>query len=485
MEGVHSDVARVSSGIPGLDDVLFGGFLAGRIYLVRGGPGVGKTALGLHFLAEGVRRGETAVFLSHGPTEDEVRIDAASIGVDSTGIDFIDFSPDPAFFKESQSYDIFPPADVERDAFAATLVEQFEKLQPTRVFLDSLTQVRHLSEDVVDFRRQAHAFLRFLSSTGATVVFASGSTDRVADEDLQYMSDGVINLDYSVVHGRTISVNKLRGSAFRLGEHSAKVDDEGLHVYPRLLPEAFGREIPPESIPSGVAGLDAVLEGGIERSQVTIITGPTGVGKTTLGTQFIKEASARGERSVIYTFEETIEILCRRCEGVGMPVRAMIESGELSVVEIEPLHYTPDQFAIMVREEVEALDARVVMIDSTAGYRLSMQGREIVPHLHALAKYLKNMGVTVILIDEMAEITGGFRATNSEVSYLADNIIFLRYVELEGELRRVVGVLKKRTTDFQKQLRELSITSAGLVVGGPLAGYRGLLTGLPEPTPRA
>ena len=473
---------RVSSGVAGLDEVLYGGFLANRVYLVRGGPGVGKTALGLHFLTDGVTKGESVVFLSHGPTEDEVRVDAASLGLDTSGIHFIDFSPDPEFFRESKSYDIFPPSDVERDAFARTLVTEFEELRPTRVFLDSLTQVRHLSEDIVDFRRQAHAFLRFLGSTGATVIFASGSSDRVADEDLQFMSDGVLNLDYSVVFGRTVSVNKLRGSAFRLGEHSAKIDDHGLHVFPRLLPESFGREDVEELIPSGIAELDAVMHGGIERGHVTFITGPTGAGKTTLGTQFIKEASARGERSVIYTFEETTAVLRRRAEGVGMEVGAMIDDGTLSVVEVEPLAYTTDQFALEVRREVEQRDARVVMIDSTAGYRLSMQGKDLVPQLHALCKYLRNMGVTVILVDETPQITGEFRATDADVSYLADNILFLRYVEMQGELRRVVGVLKKRTSDFQKQLRELTITGDGLIVGEPLAGYSGILTGVAQPS---
>lgn len=475
---------RVSSGVVGLDEVLYGGFLANRVYLVRGGPGVGKTALGLHFLTDGVAKGESVVFLSHGPTAEEVRVDAASLGLDTSGIHFIDFSPDPSFFKDSKSYDIFPPADVERDAFTRTLVTDFEELRPTRVFLDSLTQVRHLSEDIVDFRRQAHAFLRFLGSTGATVIFASGSSERASDEDLQFMSDGVLNLDYSVAYGRTMTVNKLRGSAFRLGEHSAKIDDHGLHVFPRLLPEAFEVTLSEEVIGSGIPELDALLNGGIERGQVTLVTGPTGVGKTTLGTQFINEASRRGERSVIYTFEESAAVLRRRSEGVGMDFGGMLDDGTLSVVEVEPLRYTPDEFAIAVRKEVEEQGARLVMIDSTAGYSVSMQGKELVPHLHALCKYLKNMGVTVIVTDEISQITGEFRATETDVSYLADNIVFLRYVEMQGQLRRVVGVLKKRTSDFEKLLRELTISRAGLHVGEPLAGFRGILSGIPQPADR-
>jgi circadian clock protein KaiC len=474
---------RISTGIAGLDEIVRGGLLPGRTYMVRGGPGVGKTALGLHFLADGAARGEPVVFLSHGSSRESVELDAASIGVATEGIRFLDFTPTADFFAESQSYDLFSPADVERESFTAQLVEQLEAIRPTRVYLDALTQVRHLASDLVDFRRQAHAFLRFLVAGGATVVFASGSSDRATDEDLQFMSDGVLNLDYSATLGRMLTVSKLRGSGFRLGTHSTKIDDAGFHVFPRLVPEAFGREqIEGDTIPSGIAELDRMLSGGIERGAVTMITGPTGVGKTTLALQFVVEAARRGERCVVYSFEETEQVLQRRSTGIGMPLAELTESAAISVVPIEPLHYTPDEFALRVRREVERQTAQVAVIDSTAGYRVSMQGEELLPHLHALCKYLRNMGVTVILIHEIAEITGEFRATSLDASYLADNIVFLRYVELEGELRRVVGVLKKRTSDFEKTLRELQITAQGIKVGGPLAGFRGILTGLPVPT---
>ena len=477
-----SEPRRLSTGIPGLDEISRGGFLAGRAYLVRGGPGVGKTALGLHFLVDGVRRGESAVFLSHAGDGESIVADAASMGLDATGVRFVDFTPSPDFFSESQSYDVFSPSEVERDSFASELIREIEAAKPTRVFLDALTQVRHLSADLIDFRRQAQAFLRFLTSNGATVLFASGSSARGADEDLQFMSDGVVNLDYSPGLGRTVTISKLRGSGFRLGKHSAKIDDDGFHVYPRLLPETFGRAVPLEPIGSGVEELDAMLGGGIERGAVTLITGPTGVGKTTLATQFVAHATTRGERCVIYTFEESTYVLQRRSEGVGMPLGRMVGEGDLSIVEIEPLHYTPDQFALQVRREVEERDARLVLIDSTAGYRVSLQGEDMVTHLHALATYLKNMGVTTLLIDEVSQITGEFRATDADVSYLADNILFLRYVELDGELRRVAGVLKKRTSDFQKTLRELTIGGEGVQLGEPLAGFRGVLSGLPVPT---
>jgi circadian clock protein KaiC len=475
---------RLRTGIDGLDEVLRGGFLPGRTYMVRGGPGVGKTALGLHFLAEGIAQGESVVFLSHGADNERVVSDAASIGVDASAIRFLDFTPTADFFEQSQSYDVFSPSEVERESFAAQLVKEIRDAQPARVFLDALTQVRHLSSDLFDFRRQAHAFLRFLAENGATVVFASGSSDRGADEDLQFMSDGVLNLDYSPTLGRTLTISKLRGSGFRLGQHSAKIDDGGFHLYPRLLPESFGRETVDETIPSGIPELDAMLHGGIEHGAVTLITGPTGSGKTTLATQFLTQAAEQGERGVIYTFEESKSMILRRTGGIGMRAAELCERGDLAIVEIEPLHYTPDQFALEVRREVERRQARIVLVDSTSGYRLSLQGEDLVAHLHALCKYLKNMGVTVLLTYEVTEITGAFRATQAEISYLADNIVFLRYVELDGELRRVVGVLKKRMTDFEKTLRELTITSDGVVVGEPLVGYHGVLSGTPTPAQR-
>jgi circadian clock protein KaiC len=481
---VRSDPVRLRTGMDGLDEILRGGFLPGRTYMVRGGAGVGKTALGLHFLVEGVRRGESVVFLSHGADKESVVADAASMGLDASGVRFLDFTPTPDFFEQSQSYDVFAPSDVERESFAAELVKEIRDTKPTRVFLDALTQVRHLSSDLVDFRRQAHAFLRFLSENGATVVFASGSSDRGADEDLQFMSDGVLNLDYSPKLGRTIAVTKLRGSGFCLGEHSAKIDDGGFHVYPKLTPDRFASEGPHGKLASGIPELDAMLLGGVEQGSVTLITGPTGSGKTTLATQFLSSAALAGERAVLYSFEEAKSVILRRCSGIGMPAAELCERGDLSIVEIEPLLYTPDQFALEVRREVERLDARVVLIDSTSGYSLALQGDRLVGHLHALCRYLKNMGVTVVLIYEVAEITGHFRATDADISYLADTILFLRYVEIDGELRRVVGVLKMRTSDFQKSLRELQITDHGLVVGEPLVGFRGILSGLPVPSER-
>jgi circadian clock protein KaiC len=278
-----------------------------------------------------------------------------------------------------------------------------------------------------------------------------------------------------------VSIVKFRGSGFSNGEHSMRLTANGMQVFPRLKPNSAGKQnFLGELIPSGIAEFDELINGGLERGTITIISGPTGVGKTTLGIQFMKEAATRGERSVIYTFEEWSEMLILRSQNINVPIHTMIEKGTLSVVQVEPLRYTPDEFARMVYKDVEENGAAVIMIDSISGYRLSVRGDDLVRHLHALGKYLQSRDVAVILINEIEDIIGGVRATDIGMSYIADTIIFLRYLELRGELRRAVGVLKKRLSDFQKTLREYEITNQGLKVGKPLSNLRGILTGMPE-----
>lgn len=470
---------RLSTGIVGLDEVLQGGFVPGRAYLVRGGPGTGKTTLGLHFLTAGAANGEKTLFITLGEPEAEIRKNAEAMGFDLSGVRFLDLSPTPEFFVEVETYDLFSPAEVEREPTTRRIVEEVEKLQPSRVFIDAMTQFRYLATDPFQYRKQVLSFLRFLAEQGATVLFTSESSAEAPDEDLQFLADGVIHLEFAP-DGRTLSVTKFRGSDFRSGYHAMRLSEKGMEVFPRLVPEDYRREFVPETISSGVPELDELLHGGLERGTVTIITGPSGVGKTTLGLVFMKEAAGRGERSVVYTFEEGVETLLARCEAINIPVHAMMERGTLNVVPIEALRYTPDEFARLVRHEVEEEGSRLVMIDSISGYRLSLRGKDLVSHMHALCKYLANMGVTVLLINEVEHITGEFRATEVGISYLADNIIFLRYLEMGGELHKAIGVLKKRLSDFEKTLREYEITRYGVKVGTPLTGLRGILSGTPE-----
>jgi circadian clock protein KaiC len=474
---------RRPTGLPGLDEVLHGGLIPERAYLVRGGPGTGKTTLGLHFLLAGVANGEAALLITLESAEAQLRQDAASQGMDLSGVRVLDLSPTHEFFVENQSYDIFSLADVERDPTTQRIIQMVTELRPVRVFVDAVTTLRYLASDNFQFRRQALSFVRYLVDHGATVLLSSEPTASVPDDDLRFMTDGIIDLEISPIHGvvrRTLSVVKFRGSDFEGGAHSMRLTAGGMEVYPRLVPGSHERRFVPELIPSGVAELDAMLHGGIERGTITILSGPSGVGKTTVGIQFMKEAAARGERSVVYAFEEQLDTILHRCESIGMSVRDMVQTGALSIVEVEPLRFSPGEFALMVRREVEERGVQIVMIDGIAGYELTMAGDDLVTHLHALGRYLKNMGVTILLANEVKSITGDFQATETGISYLCDNLIFLRYLEVRGGLRKAIGVLKKRLGDFDKTLREIEITCDGVEVGAPLTGLRGVLTGTPE-----
>ncbi len=473
------NLARLSTGIIGFDEVLTGGLIPKRAYLARGGPGCGKTMLGLHFLNAGIANDEVSLYITLGEPAEQIKTNGASLGFDTQAINFLDLSPGADFFTEVQTYDIFSPAEVEREPTTQRIIETVESLKPTRVLIDSMTQFRYLCTDDFQFRKQVLSFMRFLLQTGATVVFTSESSPEAPDDDLQFISDGVIHLQNSS-EGRNISVTKFRGSDFLAGLHSLRLTSKGMQVAPQLQPQIFKREFSLETISSGIPELDELLHGGIERGTVTIFTGPTGVGKTTLGLQFMKEAAGRGERSVVYTFEEGEETLVARSQAVNIPIQAMIANGNLSVVRVEPLHLTHDEFANKVRHEVEENKARIVMIDSIAGYRLAMRGADLASHLHALCKYLQNMGVTIVLVNETENITGDFRATELGISYIADNIIFLRYLEIYGEMQKAIGVLKKRLSDFEKTLREIEITRYGIKVGKPLTNLRKILSGTPE-----
>ena len=470
---------RLSTGVVDLDAVLYGGYVPNRAYLVRGGPGTGKTTLGIQFLMAGATRNEPVLLITLAETVTQLQSTISGLGFDPQGITFLDLSPSSEFFAQVQTYDIFSAAEVEREPLTRQIVAQVEALKPQRIFIDSMTQFRYLATDAFQFRKQVLSFLRFLVEQGATVLFTSESSQEAPDDDLQFMSDGVFNLDFTD-NERTLCVSKFRGSDFQDGGHAIRLTSTGMQLFPRLLPTNYNQQLTIEVISSGIPEIDELLHGGIERSTISIISGPSGVGKSTLGLQFMKEAAGRGERSVIYTFEERKETLLRRAKGINIAVNAMQERGTLSVVQIEPLHYTPDEFAHLVRQEVEQHQVRIVMIDSVAGYRLSVRGEDLTTHIHALCKYLQSLGVAVLLINEIETITGEFRATEIGMSYLADTIIFLRYLELKGELRRAIGVLKKRLTDFEKTLREFEISRYGIKVGAPLTQLRGVLSGIPE-----
>lgn len=473
--------SRVSTGIDGVDHILHGGLLAARSYMLRGTAGTGKTIFGLHFLTVGAANGESCLYVAFEESTDDIRENATSLGFDLEHVEMLDLSPDAERFLEDEQYTVFSPGEVEAASLTDRLVTAIEDVDPDRVFLDPITQLQYLSADDYQFRQDVTGLMTYLEDRGTTVLFTTQPTSTRPDDDLQYICDGAITLEHAD-NGRTITVQKFRGSGFQGGPHSLRIDGTGIHVYPKLVPGDHDREFTLEQVGSGVPELDALLGGGIERGSVTVISGPSGVGKSTTGTHFLAEAAARDEHATAFLFEESEASFRHRANAIGLPIDDLVDAGDLSLNYIEPLSLSPDEFAHRVRDAVEEDGAEVVMIDGTAGYRLSLHGRgdELIAELHSLVRYLRNMGVTVVLAEEVTSVTGEFQPTKENISYLADTIVFLRYLEVRGEIRKAIGVLKKRLGSFEPTLRELRITEDGLWIGDPLDDLRGVLTGTPE-----
>lgn len=474
-----AELDRLSTGVTGLDEVLKGGLIARRSYLVRGGPGRGKTTLGLQFLAE-APAGEKVLFIGFQESAEQLRANANAVGIDVSRIEFLSLAPDEQFFTQQQGYDVFLSADVEQEPIAEAVVRAVENGPPTRVFVDSLTQLRFLSADVFQYRKQVLSFLRYLTRNGATVLFSSEHSADVPDDDLQFMSDGVITMDADAA-GSTVRVSKFRGSDFRRGLHQMRVRQGGVVVYPRPLPPSIN-DVDSErrQWKSGVAGIDAMLNGGLEAGTISLVTGPAGIGKSTLTSLFVAEAAREGRRAAIYLFEEEVNTFLRRCHSLSIDVRKPMEAGRLLIEQVEPMRYMADEFALQVRRQVEEEGLELVVIDSTAGFELTLEGDDLRRRMHAFAKTLARMGVSVILVNEVEALMGEFRVTEKGISYLSDNVIFLRYIEIDGELHKAIGVLKKRLSDFDKRMHMYRIGGAQPIsVDRAMQGLGGVLSSSP------
>ena len=473
---------KVPSGTPGLDLVLEGGLPADHTTVVTGGPGTGKTIIALQFLA--AADGE-ALYIGFEERESEIRRNAANLGIDVEDVVIHDLSAEGDRFFTEEGYTLFSSEEVEGEDLLREIATSIDTRELDRLVIDPLSELRSLLPDDFQFRRHISSLFNELTERGVTTLCTAQPADASAEADLQFLGNTTIVVDRTV-HGRRIEVTKYRGSGMAHGRHTYRIHDgRGGVVYPKLVPGDHHRESSREVISSGVEGLDELLHGGLERGSVTVISGPSGVGKTTTGSLFLRASAAEGERAAAFLFEE-LEVDYRyRSDALGLDLERHVEDGRLEVHEIESLTQSPDEFAHAVREAVEERDVSFVMFDGVAGYRLGLRGGEdpaaLTRELHALSRYLKRMGVSVVLIEEIGDITGEFKATDQQISYIADNIVFLRYLEVDGEIRKAIGVLKKRFGGFEHALRSLSIDEEGFQVGEPIRGYRGLLSGTPEP----
>lgn len=470
---------KISTGISGLDEILLGGLISEQAYLIQGGPGSGKSTIGYHYLEEGIKKGESVLYISLGEGNKHIANNASKMNIDLEQIHFLDLSNKTELTDDFDTYSVFSTAEVESSSLIQPIIDAIDTYQPKRVFLDSITMFQFLNQDPYQIRNLALSFIKYICKSGATLLMTSELSEKSTDKEATFWVDGIINLEYGD-SWRKISIIKYRGSDYRSGNHAFKIGTNGISVYSNLRPNQYSRKFISSALSSGIAELDKLLNGGIEKGTTTLITGPSGVGKTNVCVQFIKEAATREQRSVIYTFEESKEVILKRSESINVPIRNMLNTGFLEIISVEPLSYSPDEFAQLVRQDIEDNGTQFVLIDSIGGYSMAVREENTLERLHSLTVYLQNMGITSFLINETKSITGTLEATNMHASYLADNILFLRYIEVDGELQKVIGVLKKRLSDFEKSLRRFLITSDGIQVGEKLTGLKGILSGIPE-----
>lgn len=481
--------AVVATGIAGLDDVLNGGLTPNRLYLLEGMPGSGKTTLAFQFLMEGVRRGEPVLYVTLSETTEEIRDVAASHGWSLEGISIRELVPSEQSLEPSEQYTVFHPSEVELSDTTKKIVDDVENLKPARIVFDSLSELRLLAGNPLRYRRQILALKQFFAGRRCTVILLDDLTSAEHDLQVQSIAHGALLLEHTMpAFGpprRRLSVTKYRGRDFRGGYHDYAIRRGGLEVYPRLVAAEHRRESSRERLPSGLAALDKLIGGGLERGTSTLVQGGAGTGKSTISALFCARAAERGERSALFIFDESTNTLFSRLDGLGIPLRKHVDAGLIRVQPVDPAELSPGEFVHAIRRAVEDDQAKIVVIDSLNGCLHAMPDEKfLIIQLHELITYLGQQGVASVLVAAQHGLLGAHMTMPVDVSYLADTVVLLRYFEAEGEVRQAISVVKMRGGEHERTIRDFSMKGGRIKIGEPLRDYRGVFTGVPEKKPK-
>jgi circadian clock protein KaiC len=479
----QDDSTLIQTGVAGLDNVLRGGLTPNRSYLIEGNPGSGKTTLALQFLLTGVKRGERCMFATLSETGDELRASAESHGWTLDGIDILEIVASEDSLKSDARYTMFHPSEVELAETTKTVLAEAARIKPARLVIDSVSEFRLLAENPLRYRRQILALKQYFSRQHATVLFIDDRTSDESDMHLHSLAHGVISLEREAVEygtvRRRLQVAKLRARSYREGYHDFVIRRGGLEVFPRLVASEHRSSRAGALVKSGLDALDALLGGGLAQGSSTLILGPAGAGKSSLATQFLLAATARGEHATVFLFDESVATFRERSSGLGMDVDSQIDAGHLAVQQVDPAELSPGEFAHCVRRAVDDNKTRVVVIDSLNGYMNAMPSeRFLVLHLHELLGYLGQRGVTTLLLMAQHGLIGIETESPLEASYLADTVLLLRYFEAFGEVRKAISVIKKRTGKHERTIREL-LVDGRMRIGEPIREFQDVLTGSP------
>ena len=478
---MYNDVS--ATGIPGLDDILCGGFTPFRLYLIEGVPGSGKTTLAMQYLLEGARRGEQVLYVTLSETEEELRAMAEAHAFDLAGVTIRELVPPEESLQPAEQYTMFHPAEVELSETTRTILADVERLKPTRLVFDSLSELRLLAGDPLRYRRQLLALKQFFRGRRCTVLLLDDLTSSGRDLQVQSIAHGVVVLEQLLPEygsdRRRIRVLKHRGRKFRGGYHDYTIGTGGLNVFPRLVAAEHRHAGSDQRYSSGIGELDQLLGGGLERGTSTLVVGAAGTGKSTLAAQFCAAAADRGECAAFFMFDESKSTLISRMSALGSSFESHVAEGTIAVRQVDPAELTPGEFVHAIRHEVEDNGARIVVIDSLNGYLNAMPGeRFLTIHLHELLMYLGEKGVATLLIGAHQGLIGSQMQTPIDASYLADAVILLRYFEAKGEVRQAISVVKKRGGNHERTIRDFTL-EGGIKLGKPLRQFRGVLTGVP------
>jgi circadian clock protein KaiC len=469
-----------STGIAGLDDVLYGGLPSRHLYLVEGNPGTGKTTLGLQFLLAGRDQGEQGLYITLSETSQELAQVAASHGWTLDGIQVYDLVSDEGLSEEAEQT-ILHPSEFELGETARDVMRLVAELQPQRVVFDSLSELRMLAQSPLRYRRQILALKRFFSQRGCTVLMLDDKSAGEGDQQLHSIAHGVVHLNQNThdygPDKRSLRVVKLRGLRFRSGDHDFELDRGGLVVFPRLAAAEHRRDFAADAVTTGNAAFDAMLGGGLTPGSNLLFAGPAGVGKSTTAVSCAVAAMRRGEKVAYYLFDEGIHTLRQRSQALGLDLQPFIASGHLLLRSFDPAEVSPGQFAQAVRDAVEGDGTRMVVIDSLNSYMQAMPGGQyLLLQMHELLAYLNQQGVITLIILSLHGTVGAVRS-DIDLSYLSDAMVYYRYFEARGSLLKAIAVIKSRTLAHESTIREFRLGSQGIEVGEPLTDFHGILAG--------
>ncbi len=457
---------RVSTGIARLDHILRGGIPRYSIVFVTGMPGTGKTILAEQALFANARLGRTSLYLS--------TISEPSIKVLRFLQGFTFF--DPALFGTRVLYGDL--GSVLRRQGPTAVLEALEQMvretHPDLLVIDSFRALRDTILDPLDFRHFTSDLAVRLSVWEVTALLVGEYSAEDIREGPEFaIADGILYLygtEEAERQRRYLRVMKMRGTGYYGGEHFFDISSRGIVVYPRMPSLVVGEYAAPSGrLSSEIEGLDDMLGGGLYRATSTLISGGAGTGKTSVALSFLVAAARQGIPGLYLTFEESPQQLARNVQSLGWDLEDALRRRLIEVLHVAPSELNVDRYAFIVKEHAERLGAQIVAIDSITAFEAAVPDRaRYQSHLWAITDYFKRRGVAVIMTTEVANPFALHQITPRHVSFLADNVILLRYVEAGGEVRRSISVLKTRGSAHDRRIRELEIEPRRIAVGAPL-----------------